>query len=98
MVLGRLHRTGDGGEPSSSGPVRGKGGARSREPLPRHTGGDPEPCKPHQPLRPNGAEDLRVALTARSELAEDRIATTLDRLATERDAGRRLEPESAAAR
>jgi hypothetical protein len=49
-------------------------------------------------LRPNGAEDLRVALTARPELAEDRIATTLDQLATERDAGRRLEPESAAAR
>src|SRR4051795_8900463 len=42
--------TDDGGEPSSSGPVRGKGGARSREPLPRHTGGDPEPCKPvHEP-------------------------------------------------
>src|SRR3954468_13424789 len=42
--------TGDGGEPSSSGPVRGKGGVRSREPLPRHTGGDPEPCKPvHEP-------------------------------------------------
>src|SRR3954468_4568767 len=46
----RLHNTGDGGEPRSSGPVRGKGGARSRGPLPRHTGGDPEPCEPvHEP-------------------------------------------------
>src|SRR4051794_12424962 len=50
-------------------------------------------------LRPNGAEDLRVALTARPELAgEDRIATTLARLAAGRDAGRRPEPDAAAAR
>ena len=49
-------------------------------------------------LRPNGAEDLRVALSARPELAEDRIATTLELLARERQAGQRPEPEAAAAR
>src|SRR4051794_37073740 len=49
-------------------------------------------------LRPNGAEDLRVALTARPELAKDRIATTLELLARERQVGQRPEPEAAAAR
>ena len=43
-------------------------------------------------------EYTNQGVTARPELAEDRIATTLDRLAAERDAGRRLEPEAAAAR
>ena len=53
--------TGDGGEPSSSGPVRGKGGARSREPLPRHTGGDPEPCEPvHEPTTDSQSGEVKT--------------------------------------
>src|SRR3954465_5488464 len=57
----RLHSTDDGGEPSSSGPVRGKGGARSREPLPRHTGGDPEPCEPvHEPTTDSPSGEVKT--------------------------------------
>src|SRR3954454_4883709 len=68
----RLHRTGDGGEPSSSGPVRGKGGARSREPLPRHTGGDPEPCEPvHEPTTDSQSGEVKTGGGA--QLAPPRI-------------------------
>ena len=51
-------------------------------------------------LRPNGAQDLRVALTVRPELAKDtdRITATLNRLAAEREARQRPEPEGTAAR
>ena len=51
-------------------------------------------------LRPNGAQDLRVALTVRPELAKDtdRITATLTRLAAEREARQRPEPDGTAAR
>src|SRR4051812_29050584 len=51
-------------------------------------------------LRPHGAQDLRVALTVRPELAKDtdRITATLNRLAAEREARDRSEPEGTAAR
>src|SRR3954451_8096620 len=51
-------------------------------------------------LRPHGAQDLRVALTVRPELAKDtdRITATLTRLAAERDARERPEPDGTAAR
>jgi Ti-type conjugative transfer relaxase TraA len=51
-------------------------------------------------LRPHGSQDLRVALTVRPELAQDtdRITAALNRLAAEREARERPEPEGTAAR
>jgi hypothetical protein len=51
-------------------------------------------------LRPHGAQDLRVALTVRPELAKDtdRITATLTRLAAEREARERPEADGTAAR